>query len=490
MKNCARAVETAWSRRTWKAPAWACRPHLGDWRCDTYRAEECRCARSVAAEGEAREGAAPRRLSEQVWANLRLTTFMRKVIGISGLSVTGLVEDDGALVARVRPNWREPRCSGCGKRPRAQRPGGAKVANSDRRWRHLDLAGIRLYLAYDPRWVYCPDCGRTIEQVPWAAEPAARFTRDFDEHVAFLAQRSDKTSVQKLMRITWESVGRCIERVVRRLRPADPLANLTAIGVDELSYRKHHHYVTLVTDHVEHRVVWGKEGKSAETLAAFFEELGEEGRKKIQLVSMDLGGAYRKAVDDNVPHAEKVYDRFHVQGLASKALDETRREEWNRLRGEHGARSAEAKALKGLRWTLLRDGLTVDQAERVRLAELQRENSRLYRAYLMKEELGDILDRRQPNVARKLLERWCWWAAHSRLPAFVRTAKTIREHMDGIVAYVRHRITNGLVEGLNNKARLATRQAYGFHSAAAVLAMINLRCSGLDVRPAHKRLAS
>lgn len=421
---------------------------------------------------------------------MRVTTFMRKVIGIEGLRVTALVEEDGAFVARVRPNWSEPRCSGCGKRPPRQRRGGAKIARPDRRWRHLDLAGIELFLAYDVRWVYCPDCGRTVEQVPWATDPTARFTGDFDEHVAYLAQRSDQTSVQKLMRVTWESVGRCIERVVTRLRPKEPLANLTAIGVDELSYRKHHHYVTLVTDHVERRIVWGKEGKNAETLSAFFEELGEEGRKKIKLVSMDLGGAYKKAVDDNVPHAEKVFDRFHVQALASKALDETRREEWNRLRAEHGAKSDEAKALKGMRWTLLRDCLTVDQAEQVRLTELQRDNARLYRAYLMKEELGDILDGRQPNVARKLLEKWCSWAVRSRLPAFARTGRTIREHMDGIVAYVRHRISNGLVEGLNNKARLATRQAYGFHSAAAVLAMINLRCSGLDIRPALKRLAA
>lgn len=316
---------------------------------------------------------------------MRVTTFLRKVIGISGVKVTALVEEDGAFVARVRPNWREPRCSGCGKRPPRQRRGGAKVARPDRRWRHLDLAGIELFLAYDVRWVYCPDCGRTVEQVPWASDPTARFTGDFDEHVAYLAQRSDQTSVQKLMRITWESVGRCIERVVTRLRPKEPLANLTAIGVDELSYRKHHHYVTLVTDHVARRIVWGKKGKNAETLSAFFEELGEEGRKKIKLVSMDLSGAYKKAVDDNVPHAEKVFDRFHVQALASKALDETRREEWNRLRVEHGPKSDEAKALKGMRWTLLRDGLTVDQAEQVRLSELQRDNTRLYRAYLMKE---------------------------------------------------------------------------------------------------------
>jgi transposase len=418
--------------------------------------------------------------------------LVRKVIGIAGLWVTALEVQDGALVARVRPNWRDPRCSGCGKRPPDQRRGGAKVATPGRKWRHLDLAGIRLHLAYDVRWVYCPDCGRTVEQVPWASEPSARCTNEFDEQIAYLAQRSDKTSVQKLMRITWESVGRCIRRVVERLRPEKPLAGLTAIGVDELSYRKQHNYVTLVTDQIERRIVWGMEGKNAETLEAFFEELGEEGRKQLQLISMDMSGSYQRAVRENkeLSHVQIVFDRFHVQQLASKALDETRREEWNRLRREFGKYSAEAKALKGLRWTLLRDALTIDEAEEVRLSELQRDNNRLYRAYLLKEELGDILDRRQPNVVQKLLEKWCSWASRSRLPAFVRTGKTIRDHMDGIVAYVRHRISNGLVEGLNNKARLITRRAYGFHSADAVLAMIDLCCSGLDVQPVQKRLAS
>ena len=137
----------------------------------------------------------------------------------------------------------------------------------------------------------------------------------------------------------------------------------------------------------------------------------------------------------------------------------------------------------------LRDSLTLSEAQQVRVAELQHDNKRLYRAYLLKEELGDILDRRQPNVVRELLSKWCSWASRSRLDAFVRTAKTIRDHMDGIVAYVRHRITNGLVEGLNNKARLLTRRAYGFHSAKAVIALIELCCSGLELHPGHHELA-
>ena len=404
------------------------------------------------------------------------------------MRVTGVecdLEAD-ALVIRVRPNWYEPRCSGCQRRRPSVRRQTGRVATEGRRWRHLDLMGFMVFLEYDIRWVHCPDCGRVVEQVPWAADPRARFTEDFDQDVVSLAQRCDKTAVRLRMRIAWRTVGTCVERVLRRLGRADPLAGLTTIGVDELSYRKGHHYVTLVTDLVERRVVWGKKGKKAETLAAFFQELGPERCREIKRVCMDMSGAYRKAVQEALPHAEIVFDRFHVQALASEALDETRRAEWQRVRGDKEL----AASVKGLRWAMLKPRLTLTEAQAARLADLPRANHRLYRGYLIKDGLGDILDRKQPNVARVLLLDWCDWASRSRLPDFVKLSRTIRSHLDGIVAYVRWQVTNGPTEGLNNKARLITRRAYGFHSAEAVLAMIQLCCSGLVVDPVHKRLSA
>jgi len=409
-------------------------------------------------------------------------------MGITGLRVTDVRCEPAAdaIVVRVRPNWQEPRCSGCCRRRPSHRRRSGRVATSGRRWRHLDFMCVMLFLEYDIRWVNCPDCGRVVEQVPWAAEPRARFTEDFDQEVVSLAQRCDKTAVQQRMRIAWRTVGSCVERVLRRLGPADPLAGLTTIGVDELSYRKGNRYVTLVTDLVERKVVWGKEGKKAETLVAFFEKLGPERCLEIKRVCMDMSGAYQKAVQDTLPHAEIVFDRFHVEALGSDALDELRREEWQRLRGDKEL----AASVKGLRWALLKPRLTLTEAQEARLADLPRDNHRLYRGYLLRGELGDILDRKQPNVARVLLLGWCDWASRSRLRPFVRLSKTIRSHMDGIIAYVRWQVTNGPTEGLNNKARLITRRAYGFHSAEAVLAMIRLCCSGLVIRPVHKTVAA
>jgi transposase len=403
------------------------------------------------------------------------------LIGVVGVSVLGCIVENGAVVVRVRPAWRTARCSGCGRRCQT-----ASVVTEEREWRHLDLAGVMLFLRYDIRRVTCRRCGDVVERVPWASDPRARLTDDFDDGVAHLAQRCDKTSIQNMLGIAWRTVGRCIERVMKRRRQGGLLDGLLAIGVDEISYRKHHHYLTLVADHVERRIVWGKEGRSAETLKAFFDELGDERKQKIRIVSMDMSAGYEKAVRDAVPHAEIIFDRFHVEALASKALDETRREIWQRLRGED---SDAARALKKARWALLKASLTLNEAEQAKIAEIQRHNTPLYRGYLLREVLGDILDRRQPNVVRALLESWISWALRSRLPAFVRTAKTIRQHLDGIVAYIRWRVTNGLVEGLNNKARLLTRRAYGFHSAEAVLAMIMLCCSGVEIPPVRKQVA-
>jgi transposase len=258
---------------------------------------------------------------------------------------------------------------------------------------------------------------------------------------------------------------------------------LVNIGVDEVSYRKGHRYLTLVSDHDRRCIVWAKEGKSAETFAAFFSDLGPERCKTIRLVSMDMSEAYIQTARRFVPDAQIVFDRFHVQRLVSDALDQTRREEWRRLKE---ISQDTAKDIKGLRWYLLKNPWNLTPSQGTRLSELQKENKRLYRAYLLKESFAGILDRRQPNVARRKLKGWLSWASRSRLPGFVKAARTIRKHLDDIVAYIRFRFTNAVAEGLNNKVRLLTRRAYGFHSAKAVISMVMLCCTGIMLNPVVK----
>jgi transposase len=408
---------------------------------------------------------------------VRETTLLKKLLGIEHMYVKGFEIRDGALIIDVEPSWRRARCSGCGKKR------GRYDRLEPRLWRHLDFGGVRVYLRYAPRRVNCPKDGVVAERVPWCDTTTSRFTTRFEDAVGFLVQRCDKTSVQEMFGIAWVTVGAIAERVVDRHGPEDPLDGLTAIGIDELSYRKGHKYVTTVTDLLTGRIVWAQKGKNADTLKAFFKELGEERCSAIEVVTMDMSEAYINAVQEKVPQAQIVFDRFHVQKLVNEALDETRREEWRRVRELDD--EEEAKNVKGLRWSLLKNPWNLTPNQEDRLSTLQKDNKRLYRAYLLKESFADILDRRQPNVVREKMEDWLSWASRSRLPEFVKVARTIRKHLDDILAYIRWGVTNGIVEGLHNKVRVITHRAYGFHSASALIAMIMLCCTNIHLAPAR-----
>ncbi len=403
---------------------------------------------------------------------VRATTLLRKTLDLKQTCVTGFEFDDDALIIDVRPTFRRRRCVSCGKR----RSG---YDEHRRTWRHLDVAGFAVHLRYCIRRVQCRRCGVTTEQVPWAPPGAGAFTYAFEERVAYLAQRCDQTTVCKLMRIAWRTVGAIAQRVSTRLRPADPLAGLTHIGIDELSYRKNHQYVTVVVDHVLGRVVWASEGRNAETLGKFFDELGQARTAKLKVVTIDMAQSYISAVRERAPKAEIIFDRFHVQRLVHDAVDEVRRAQVRELKGTH-----EGSYIKRTRYSLLKNPWNLSLHESERLSALAVKNKQLYRAYLLKEAFCGILDRRQANVARDKLEQWLDWAARSRLKPMHKAARTIRRHLEGILAYVRSGLSNGRVEGLNRKARVITSRAFGFHSAKSLIGYLLLCCGGIDLEPA------
>jgi len=402
---------------------------------------------------------------------VRITRLLRELVGLKETRVVGVNFSAEGLVVDVKPTWRRPRCSGCGRRC----PGYDQQRG--RTWRHLDLAGMLLHLRYDTRRVECRRCGILVELVPWA-EIGSWFTRPFEDHVGYLAQRCDQTTVSKQMRIAWATVGDIVQRVVARRQDGDPLDGLTIIGVDELSYRRHHEYVTVVVDHGGGKVVWAHEGKNADTLLAFFDELGLERCKKLEAVTIDMSASYIKAVTQASPEAQIIFDRFHVQRLAHDALDEVRRAEVNQAETD-----AERRGLKGTRWALHKNPWNLTGLEHDKLSALPRANRRLYRGYLLKEALAGVLDRRQVNVAKRKLDEWISWALRSRLGPFRRVARTVRDHADGILAYVRSGLSNGRTEGLNGKIRTLTRRAYGFHSASGLIGLIKLCCSGIRLEP-------
>jgi len=336
---------------------------------------------------------------------------------------------------------------------------------------------MRIWLEYAPRRLDCPTCGVRAEAVPWAA-PGSRFTKEFEEMTAYLAQSTDKTSVQRLMGVAWKTVGRIIERIVSERLDRGRLVGLKRIGVDEFSYRRRHRYLTVVVDHDRRRVVWAAPGSQYESLTKFFEELGEERCAAIECVTIDMNAGFKKAIREKLPNAQIVYDRFHVQRLASDALDEVRREQLRDLRG-----TAEGRELFRSRFALLKNPWKLNENERKKLSAIEKSNAPLYRAYLLKETLSRALEYKQPWRAVRSLNDWLGWASRSRLKPFVRVARTIRKHFDGIVAYIEERITNGIVEGMNTRLRMIARRAFGFHGPGPLISLLYLCCGGIRLEP-------
>jgi transposase len=315
-----------------------------------------------------------------------------------------------------------------------------------------------------------------VEEVAWA-RAGSRFTLAFEEMVAYLVQITDKTTVTRLMGISWSAIGGIVDRVVTERLEVTRFDGLRSIGIDEFSYRRRHHYVTVVMDHDRQRVIWAGRGRGAATLHRFFDLLGDERLKEIRLVTIDMAGGYKKAIAERLAHAEVIYDRFHVAALASRAVDDVRRDEVRKATGE------KARFLKGSRYPLLRNPGTLSDRSRAKLQRVREANQRISRAYELKEWLAEILDMDDVQEARSFLTDWLAWAQRSKLKPFVKLGRTVRAHFEGILAYVRTLHTNARIEGFNNRLRMIARRAFGFHSHRPLVAMLFLCCGGIEVKP-------
>ena len=400
----------------------------------------------------------------RVWA--RLLGIQRAVV--EDVQIGGEEE----IVVAVRPVWRErDRCGVC-----RRRCPGFDQGDGRRRWRALDLGSTLAFVEADAPRVRCRHHGVVVCAVPWARHDS-RFTRAFEDQAAWLAVNTSKTAVAELMRIAWRTVGAICERVCDEAqREVDLLDGLRRIGIDEISHRKGQRYLTVVVDHDTGRLVWAAAGRDRKTVERFLDELGETRCKQIRLVSCDMASWIAGPVADRLPDAVRCVDPFHVVMLATDALDEVRREVWNEAR--KNGEIAAAKDLKGARYALWKNPENLTDRQAAKLSSVQKTNARLYRAYLLKEQLRQIY-RLPAEQAIGLLDEWIAWARRCRLASFVKLAQTITKQRAGIVAAIEHGLSNARVEAINTQIRMITRRAYGFHSPGALIALAMLSLAGL-----------
>jgi transposase len=403
--------------------------------------------------------------SPRLWARL---------LGVEKAVVEEVVfdEDDEKIVVSVRPRkGAKRRCGICGRRCPGYDQGEGR-----RRWRGLDLGTIQAYLEAEAPRIRCKQHGVVVAQVPWARHGAGH-TYAFDDTAAWLATHCSKSAVVALLRIAWRTVGSIVARVVADAKETtDLFAVLTRIGIDEISYKRGHKYLTVIVDHDSGRLVWAAPGHNKKTLRRFFDALGEERSKAITLVSADGAEWIVDLVAERCPQAQLCLDPFHCVKWATKALDEVRREVWNAARRD--GQKALAKELKGARFALWKNPEDLSERQAAKLASIAKTNNRLYRAYLLKEQLRQVF-RLKGAEGMALLEGWLKWARRCRISAFVKLAKSITAYKSGIHNALTYGLSNARVESVNTKLRLLMRVAFGFRSTEALIALAMLSLGGL-----------
>jgi transposase len=450
---------------------------------------------------------------------MRVSTAFSRLLCLPGVWVRSVSFEPDRVLITVVLRARLLRCPKCSYSTRNRE----SRQHHDSVWRHLDLGRWRLEVHARLRRVRCPEHGTHVEGVPFARD-GARFTRDFEDLVAWLASKTDKTATCRLTRIDWQTIGRVIERVGLELIDGDRLSDLFEISIDEVAWRKGHRYLTIIGDHRRRCVVWGCEGKGKAAADEFFADLDPElsvtpaqhdppeppeiqapadpedpenqgaepterkiGERAGQLraVTMDMGEGYAKSVREHALKAVICIDNYHVVALATKALDEVRREHWNELR--RASEKHAAKQFKDARWSLLKNPADLTDRQLDTLAALHAAGGKVPRAWEMKEMVRAIFaPRLSTDAVAELIDRLLARLSRSRIKPFVRLGRTIRKHRDGILAARRLKLTNARAEAMNNRVKLIVRRAYGFHSANAALALVHLTCGPVILRLPHE----
>jgi transposase len=409
-------------------------------------------------------------------------------LGLARTVIVAVVfdEDIEAVVASVRPRkGAQRRCGRCGRRAPWYDRGEGR-----RRWRALDLGTVPVWLEADAPRVSCPTHGPTVIAVPWARHGVGH-TRDFDDSVAWLATQCSKSAVCELMRVAWRTVGAIVARVSADVdATVDRLGGLRRIGIDEISYKRGHRYLTVVVNHDSGALVWAAAGRDEATLRSFFDALGPERAAQITHISADAAEWIARVVAERCPQAVRCADAFHIVAWATDALDEVRRQTWNdarevargegrrprgRPRRDAPSRPGHdrARALKHARYALWKNPENLTDRQRAKLAWIAKTDPRLHRAYLLKEGLR-LVFQLKGEAGKDALDRWISWARRCRIPAFVKLQKRIVKHREAIDAALDSGLSNALVESTNTKIRLITRIAFGFHGPQPLIALAML----------------
>jgi len=406
---------------------------------------------------------------------MRDTQLYQRILGIEQpWTVTNVALDPEHDEVRVRVEQAGEalRCPACGQAC----PGYDK---RERHWRHLDTCQYRTILIADVPRVQCPRHGVRQIDVPWA-EPHGRFTALFEALVIDWLEEASIAAVARQLRLSWDEVDTIMQRAVSRGLARRRLQPPTHMAVDEVSQRRGHRYLTVVSHRQSGCVLHVEPQRQQASLAAFYQQLGASGCAAIESVTMDMWGPYIAATEAHLPEARQkiAFDKFHVAQHLGQAVDQVRRREHQQLRAAGDDR------LCGTRFDWLRHPRHIsDPVWNGRFAALRDSTLKTARAWAIKEAAMMLWDYASRAWAQKAWSRWYGWAIRSRLEPVKAVARMVKRHQAGIVNAVVLKATNAIAESINSRIQAVKRQACGFRNTERFQRAIYFHLGGLDLHP-------
>jgi len=387
---------------------------------------------------------------------------LKELYNFEGFSFDDILKEENRMIIKQKKKGKTGICPVCNKKRRKV------IEVRERTIRDENISRKKCFILLKTYRILCKGCYRGMEKLDFIL-PGERFTERFAKHIYELCEKMTLKDAAKECMINWRTAKRIDKKKLREkfkdLKGITP----TRIGVDEIAHEKGHKYLTIVRD-LDTGVIWVGIGRKKETLDEFFRELGKKKSKKISVAVIDMWDPYIKSIKENT-NADIVFDRFHVAKKVNEAIDNIRKREFSKASKE------EKINMKHKRFLILYRNKNLNKEQKKNLNELMKQNKKLYEAYLLKEQVLSIFDRKQKNIALERLKSWKENVRKANINEFSKLLKTLKHYQYGIENYFRHHVTNDASEGYNNKINIIKRRAYGFRDLEYFKLKILQSCS-------------
>ena len=387
---------------------------------------------------------------------------LKELYNFDGFSFDDILREEDRMIINQKKKGKTGTCPVCKKKRRKV------IEVRERAIRDENISRKKCFILLKTYRILCKGCYRGMEKLDFIL-PGERFTERFAKHIYELCEKMTLKDAAKECMINWRTAKRIDKKKLKEkfkdLRRVFP----KRIGVDEIAQEKGHKYLTIVRD-LDGGVMWVGIGRKKETLDEFFNELGKRKSKKISVAVIDMWDPYIKSIKENT-EADIVFDRFHVSKKVNEAIDNIRKREFLKASKE------ERINMKHKRFLILYRNKNLNKEQKKNLNELMKQNKKLYEAYLLKEQVLSIFDRKQKNIALERLNSWRENVKKAKIKEFSKLLKTLKHYQYGIENYFRHHVTNGASEGYNNKINIIKRRAYGFRDLEYFKLKILQSCS-------------